>query len=176
MEINKVIKYKVPDSFQFAPFYFKDSVFKEFAEIKNAEEMINIEPFYFDMLHQLNIELLHVPWNSPERYVPFVLEQWKKLNSIIISGYKNRNTNKSAIIHALSLLTICLFWSNGKPVKSLHVKNMRISELKYKPVNCEERLRFVFQKPTQYHSYVQLQQLFTELEKIFSTAQVVKNK
>jgi hypothetical protein len=51
---------------------------------------------------------------------------------------------------------------------------MILSDLQRKPVNCEERLLFVINKPTQYHSFVQLQQLFDELEKIYYKAQTVK--
>ncbi|MGM0873956.1 MAG: YpoC family protein [Bacillota bacterium] len=169
-------EYQVPESFLYSPFYAKGTMFKRHNHDLDFEDIVRKEPFYFDMLYLLNVELTEVPWENSERSVPFVIEQWKELKSQLYGGFTQRKTNKqneSALIYSLSLFIICLFWTNEAPVKSLHVKDMILFDLKRKPVNCEERLLFVINKPTQYHSFIQLQQLFEELEKIYYKAQAV---
>lgn len=167
-------EYPVPKSFQVEPFFSKNTVFKSIDQRENIEQIVKKEPFYFDMLDLINEELIEVPWNHSDKNVSLCIEQWKELKPLIVASYSIRKPNKSAIIQSLALFILCLFWTNESSVKSLIVENMRINNLKYKPVNCEERILFIMEKPTQYHSFVQLKQLFDELEKIFYKVQALK--
>ena len=169
--------YQVPESFRYAPFYSIGASFTCNDHYVVLEQKVKAEPFYFDMLYSVGERLTEVPWEQLERSVPIVFKQWKELKPQLQKGFAQRKSskdNESALIHALSLFIVCLFWINETYVKGLHVKNMMISDLILKPVNCEERLAFVINKPTQYHPFVQLQQLFDELEKIFHKSQAIK--
>jgi hypothetical protein len=169
--------YQVPESFRYAPFYSTGKSFTCNDHYVELEHKVKAEPFYFDMLYLVGEKLTEIPWEQSERSIPIVFKQWKELKSQLQEGFTQRKSsthNESALIHALSLFIVCLFWTNETHVKGLHVKNMMISDLILKPVNCEERLAFVIDKTTQYHSFVQLQQLFDELEKIFHKGQAIK--
>ncbi|MBO1513823.1 YpoC family protein [Metabacillus bambusae] len=167
---NHSAEYKVPEAFLVAPFSTKRTTFK-MVDIVNFEDIIRKEPFYFDMLHLAsNQPCEDPPWKNSEVAVKAVIEQWKMLKPELQTSYAKRKTNlqvESASIQSISLFLLALFWSNHTPIKSLHVKDMMVSELNQKPVNCEERLLFILNKPSGYHSFIQLQQLFDELEKNF---------
>jgi hypothetical protein len=169
--------FQVPESFRYAPFYSTGATFTCNDDHVDLEQKVKKEPFYFDMLYVVGEKLTEIPWEHSERSVPVVFKQWKELQPQLQEGFIQRKSgkqNEPALIHALSLFIVCLFWTNETYVKGLHVKNMLISDLILKPVNCEERLLFVINKPTQYHSFVQLQQLFDEIEKIYHKGQAIK--
>ncbi|HHY73204.1 MAG TPA: hypothetical protein GX497_08250 [Bacillus bacterium] len=80
-----------------------------------------------------------------------------------------RNRNKQAafspmnkqIVNFLDLLNIIndMKFVNGGDI----LENME--KLDVKPINCKERLSFLMESPSHYHSFIQLSELFTELEK-----------
>jgi hypothetical protein len=169
--------YQVPESFRYAPFYSMDAIFICDDDYVDLEKKLKTEPFYFDILYLVGEKLTEVPWEYIERSIPAVFKQWKELKPQLQEKFTQRKSskqNEAAFIHALSLFIIGLFWTNETHVKGLYVRNMMISSLIQKPVNCEERLLFVIDKPTQYHSFVQLQQLFDELEKIYHRGRAIK--
>jgi hypothetical protein len=167
---NHCTEYKIPESFLIVPFATKRTTFKKLDMI-DFEDILRTEPFYFDMLHLVSNQLSEdPPWENSEITVKAVIQQWKMLEPDLQITYAKRKTNlevESASIQSISLFLLALFWANNTPIKSLNVKEMMVSELNQKPVNCEERLLFILNKPTGYHSFIQLQQLFAELEKNF---------
>jgi hypothetical protein len=167
---NDRAEYQVPETFLVAPFFTKRKTFKK-VELVDFEDIIRREPFYFDMLYFANNRLCEDhPWENSEVTVKAVIEQWKMLKPELQISYAMRKANlqvESISIQSISLFLLALFWTNNSPIKSLNVKDMMVSELNQKPVNCEERLMFILNKPTGYHSFIQLQQLFDELEKNF---------
>lgn len=168
---NHSTEYKIPESFLVVPFATKRTTFKKL-DMVDFEDILRTEPFYFDMLHLVSNQLSEEPpWENPEITVKAVIKQWKMLEPDLQISYAKRKTyleDESVSIQSISLFLLALFWANNTPIKSLNVKEMMVvSELNQKPVNCEERLLFILNKPTGYHSFIQLQQLFAELEKNF---------
>ena len=45
--------------------------------------------------------------------------------------------------------------------------------LKIKPINIRERLDYIIQNPNKFHSFIQLSELFVEMEKLFRKQQVL---
>jgi len=76
---------------------------------------------------------------------------------------KDGKTDQS-MIKGISLLFLMLFWVNRRPVNVAEWKG-RLPELEIKPLNVEERLSFIIKKPGAYFSYIQLEELFIELNK-----------
>ncbi|WP_338789338.1 YpoC family protein [Metabacillus sp. FJAT-53654] len=167
---NHDTEYKIPESFLVAPFSTKRTTFKKL-DMVDFDDILSKELFYFDMLHLVSNQLSKdPPWENSEITVKAVIQQWKMLEPDLQISYAKRKPNlevESVSIQSISLFLLALFWANNTPIKSLNVKEMMVSELKLKPVNCEERLLFILNKPTGYHSFIQLQQLFAELEKNF---------
>lgn len=175
MQNNNGSVFRIPETFLFQPFFNRLTFTAQHSDT-DIKTIIRNEPFYFDMLYHLDIELIQVPWLHTNLTIPIILEQWKEVKPIIIEGYSQRKGGRdyeAVQVHCLALFILCLFWINNKSVKSLTVKNMLLSELKIKPINCEERLSFIMSNPLKYHSFVQVTQLFEELEKSYYKQKVM---
>ena len=48
------------------------------------------------------------------------------------------------------------------------------NKLKVQPVNFMERYSFIIKKPSNYHSYIQLAQLYIEIEKLYVKKMITK--
>jgi hypothetical protein len=70
----------------------------------------------------------------------------------------------------------CLFGVNGYTVPELTNWQQEINHLRIKPINVSERLEFIMDKPNNYHSFVQLSQLFEEFTKQYYKSLVLRNK
>lgn len=169
MQLNNKSVFSVPESFLIEPFYNEPKRIRFFNHVP-LDEILKIEPFYFDMLELIKITVNERPWNNMVQSVPLVISHWEKTKLQLQENFAKKTfsiKNEALSIHGISLFIICLFWTNEKSVKSLEVKEMMIAELKCKPINCVERLLFIINKPSQYHSFIQLDQMFKEHEKIF---------
>ncbi len=69
-----------------------------------------------------------------------------------------------------------LYAVNDKHPKNKEELNKELDSLQYKPINVKERLEFIMKKPHQYHSFIQLTELFHELEKLNAKKQIIKQK
>jgi hypothetical protein len=165
-------KYKIPDVFRGKPFFQSQTHFVVL--YKEIKEILLEEPFYFDMLslHRKQ-DLEKSPWNHPEESVPVLFNIWKQMMLKVREGFKKRDKSdlqKKSLLKCLSLYIVCLHWMNRRSVQTNKVNAMSINTMLFKPVNCEERLQFIINNPYQYHAFVQLEQLFGELEKSFYKA------
>lgn len=129
-------------------------------------------PFLYETAFMNGQEALK-PWENPGRYLPEILQEWEKLKVELHEKYTARE--KSSIPEmmrkGIALFYELLFWCNHQPVD---LNKEQLTELTIKPINTPERLAFITSRPANYHSYVQLAELFIELQKIFSKEQVMK--
>ncbi|MCM3586537.1 hypothetical protein M3182_12410 [Mesobacillus maritimus] len=139
------------------------------------EQSLNQQyPFHHEIAYYSEIPYIR-PWETPEKSILILLTEWKsvkvELEQSISRGEKGKilTLMKRAII----LLFEFLFWTNKTPVL---FPMGTIHELKIKPMNCQERIEFILSKPSLYHAFVQLSELFNEQEKHFMKAQVLAKK
>lgn len=108
----------------------------------------------------------------------------------LISNWKKNRVELSNLFHnkqyelAVGPMKTCL----DDFTKSLYIVNNEqwnehksiefdIHNFRYKPFNVIERVRFIKDHPKQYHCYIQLNELFKEIEKIYAKAEIMeKNK
>ena len=83
---------------------------------------------------------------------------------------KRLRTNDSFAAHLLSVV----YWLNEQPVHSLNEMQINTNKLKVQPVNFMERYSFIIKKPSNYHSYIQLAQLYIEIEKLYVKKMITK--
>ena len=162
-----MIHFQVPAEFVHPLFYRKGDVI-------GVEEELSIDdvasfPFIFDMYQHNKISLNIEPWNHRDDSVKKIVNLWKIKQPAISSIHKERNKEKVMIEtpSAIALYISFLFWINGKPVSNLTNLLSEMDNLTWKPVNVIERLSFILNKPYLYHSFVQLNELFMETEKLF---------
>ncbi|MCZ0701888.1 hypothetical protein J2T56_000337 [Natronobacillus azotifigens] len=57
---------------------------------------------------------------------------------------------------------------------SMHLDQEALEQVKHKPINLSERLDYVDQNPSQYHAFIQLDALYTEVEKLAAKVEILE--
>lgn len=158
------------------PLYYAESEEVETGRF-NWQSSLTV-PFKYDIAYALGLAPSNLPWEHHTETVPLLFQLWKekevKLNTL--HDKRERSDVKVHVIGGIALLLQAIFWMNQVPVRSLADWEKEISQLPEIPVNIEERLDFVMKKPELYHSFIQLQQLFTESSKLFYKMQAIQKR
>ncbi|WP_338451827.1 hypothetical protein R4Z09_08140 [Niallia oryzisoli] len=122
-------------------------------------------PFLYDAAYFHGYETLK-PWEISARTVPAILAIWSSVKAELHEKFSLRD--QAAAIEpmkkGIGLFLEILYWSNQSPVLWKLNKTVLLDS---KPVNWEERLNFIVTYLNKYHSYIQLTELFSEMEKLF---------
>jgi len=142
-------------------------------EIYNREFLSDV-PLLYDAAYYNGIETLR-PWEESIHTVPAVLDKWGNMKAVLYEKFSIRD--QAAALYpmkiGIGLFLEILYWSNDQPVLWKQNRDIQLSN---KPVNWEERLEFILAYPTKYHSFIQLAELISEMEKIFVKRQMVMNR
>ncbi len=157
---------RIPTTF-LHPLFFQE---EEQVDIFEKEFPLAMKEFYF----YYDITEIDRPWERIEETIPIVLTQWDNLKQTIHQAFENRQRKKAKqpMVIGLSYMICALHWLNGKKVCSLLLEE----KLSIAPINYKERLQFIVERCDMYPSFVQLSQLFEELEKNFYKQLTMKNK
>jgi len=122
------------------------------------------DPFFLPEL-QAAYRGANKPWDSFDVWQPILISEWEQQKSIILNHVKIKNEKtEEAMIKGISILFLMLFWLNRQPINVANWQG-ELPQLEIKPLNIEERLSFIINKPGSYFSYIQLDELFVELNK-----------
>ncbi|WP_242214188.1 YpoC family protein [Bacillus cereus group sp. BfR-BA-01383] len=163
---------EIPKEFRCVPFFKESANSITYHTDKSFTEIIQNTYFIFD------IERQYEPWNEIEKSVPAMLHVWKSKHEEIAILFRNRKKQEAEdpmILFAAHLLSI-VYWLNGQPVHSLNEIQVNTNKLEVQPVNFMERYSFIIKKPSNYHSYIQLAQLYIEIEKLYVKKMITKKK
>ncbi|XCS12587.1 YpoC family protein [Aeribacillus pallidus] len=153
--------FHLPEQFQNTAFFDEESVYLHPTDF-----------FYYDLQYLAGMDDTR-PWEASEQFLPKLFKQWKEIQTEIQRTItKPFKMDRQKMMTGICLYIQLLYWLNEKPVHSLHLDE--IKKLDIAPVNIEDRLTFILKKPTQYHAYIQLNELFTETEKLFYKHQAIK--
>lgn len=105
------------------------------------------------------------PWEIHEQSISVLLEEWQKIKEILEKLFANRDQNQviSPMKKGISLFLEFVFWANGHP--AILSKGFEKDQFSIKPVNIIDRLEFIIQRPSLYHSFIQLAELMSEMNK-----------
>ncbi|WP_242142685.1 MULTISPECIES: YpoC family protein [unclassified Bacillus cereus group] len=167
---KKVVE--IPPEFQCEPFFKESETKIVYTCSQSFEELIQNTYFLFD------IEQKYQPWRKVEKSIPAVLQMWadKKENLSKLFKERKRNEAKAPMVHFSAYLLSILYWMNEKRISSLKDIKQNTEKLKLQPVNFMERYTFIIEQPNHYHSYIQLTQLYIEIEKIYAKNMMIKKK
>lgn len=124
---------------------------------KNKQDLFQ----YFHAHHPLvdentKTEMLFDTWNKQ------LLGELEKL-------YEERKVNDAFIpmCKGIILFLYALFFTNDQTIENFQIEHWKetMKHFQILPVNIFDRLDFIIEHPTQYHSFIQLKQLYTELIK-----------
>ncbi|KOP83206.1 hypothetical protein LIS82_18010 [Cytobacillus solani] len=154
------------------PFFFSanERMTVEKSQLQNM--VLNI-PFLYEAAFYANIEALK-PWQSHENSIPLIKSEWDTEKNKLEQIFTKRNY-KDAIVpmkKGIGLFLQFVYWANDQPVHF----GMPLSSksLKVQPVNLEERIGFIIQRPALYHSFIQLNELLIEMEKQYVKHMAIK--
>ncbi|MFD2445822.1 YpoC family protein [Bacillus sp. CGMCC 1.16607] len=108
-----------------------------------------------------------------ENHILLLLDQWSELKLKLIQLFENRDRKNTLgpMQEGIDLFLNFLSWSNDIVRDDL---SMNYSALHWKPVNVNERLEFIKQRPNLYHSFIQLVELMSEQEKQYRKKIAIK--
>ena len=129
-------------------------------------------PFLYEAAFDHGMDVLK-PWKIPDQTIPAVMNEWGKIKEELTIKFSNRDHAVGELMRkGISLFYEVLYWSNNQPA----VLDIPIYENLIKPINSGERLKFILSRMNNYHSFVQLTELFIEMEKLFWKQQVIMKK
>ncbi|MFX3622784.1 MAG: YpoC family protein [Ectobacillus sp.] len=166
---------QIPAAFQKAPFY----VGKKELQYEKMPFSQELEHFFFLYeIAALQGEEARKPWAEKEVAVPAVLESWKQHNGKIAHLFRERKRTeaKEPMVRYAAHFLSALYWMNDSRISSLEHMQEELEKLPVKPVNIAERIGFILEQPGHYHSFIQLSQLYEELEKLFAKMLLIQKK
>ncbi|WP_138417031.1 YpoC family protein [Aquibacillus sediminis] len=104
------------------------------------------------------------------------IAEWKRSKDTIATLYNERKY-KDAVEPMLQQVTAfkkALYEVNKKNDSSRETFQSDVKDFSYKPMNVTDRVTFIEENPEQYHCYIQLNELFMELEKIYARAEIME--
>lgn len=155
------------------PFFFPDG---SILLAIDHEATLNLEiPFMYEAAFFSGIEA-HKPWLHSSESISALLTEWEKVKEAIRIPLQKRD--KRSVIppmrKGIGLFLQFLHWANGQPTKLCPEIAYHLLEIK--PVNVQERLDFVMERPGLHHSYMQLRELMIELEKGYEKSIALKKR
>ena len=128
-------------------------------------------PFLYETAFYHGMDVLK-PWEIPDQTIPSVINEWGKIKEELTIKFSNRDHVVVELMRkGIALFYEVLYWSNDQPVV---LENGMDMNLAIKPINSEERLKFILSRMNNYHSFIQLTELFIEMEKIFWKQEIMK--
>lgn len=176
MEASNISIISLPESFRYPPFFSHNQMSVKADLHLPFEEAFEKLPFIYDILMH-NGSAKEKPWQNSSVFVPLLLEAWRKKEERLTACFRERTGKgkEEAMISSISFFIVFLFWANELPVESLNNKLKWLERLRVKPVNCMERLNYILENPLQFHSFIQVQQLFHELTKQYGKKEALRN-
>ncbi|WP_456278583.1 YpoC family protein [Bacillus sp. AK128] len=161
------------------PLFFSDSENTIEVPLENKRlsitELIKF-PFVYDILYHLKMDS-YKPWEDRKRAVDEVIRQWGDHSSKVreLFNLRQREEAKPLMIQSIAYYLLALAWTNNYPLESLVHWKEECNRYKTQPVNGAERLEYIINNPDHYHSFLQLTELFEELNKQFQLS-IIKQK
>ncbi|MGF2616830.1 hypothetical protein FZC84_20835 [Rossellomorea vietnamensis] len=163
--------YRLPEEVKH-PFFYMETDALVSIDDENADPLQPV--FCYEILFYNNVSLSVIPWEEPFS-IKKAEETWTELREQLNGVFAARTSDEVKVLmnKAAAHFIMYLFWTNEKPANPLKWKE-ELEVLSVKPVNVRERLEFVLNQPSLFHSYKQLDQLFIEQIKQFAKAQAVR--
>ncbi|ANB58170.1 hypothetical protein GFC29_1440 [Anoxybacillus sp. B7M1] len=147
------------------PLFFQEGEMIEKQEEIPFPHALKTVYFYYDI-----VDSAYVPWEKAEQTIPALLKLWNEEKAqlqVLFAEKRNRTLVQKPMVRGLSYFIMLLFWMNQSKVTQLRMWQKAVEALPLKPMNCMERLQFIFQRCDTYPSFVQLNELFEEAAKLF---------
>ncbi|MCY7734628.1 YpoC family protein [Bacillus safensis] len=144
-------------------------------EIKSDRvDILRANPLAYDLSSEpLTDEL---PWQGTEEFVPVMFELWNELKEKMLPRFQTRKSRceEDDMLQGIIGMIAMFYWIKGESVQTLEWELIKQETFPVVPINWTERLEFILLKPTQYHCFIQLDELYTELKKQYGKYEALK--
>ncbi|WP_221565147.1 YpoC family protein [Alkalihalobacillus sp. TS-13] len=158
---NRTIQ--LPDKF-IHPLFGNDDL--TYDETMNTVELMEV-PFLLDLLDETE----QFQQRNIDRSVlcTSLFERWReeKVEISKMFSQRNRQAARPKMIAGIRWFITLIYWTNKKKVKRLTHLKEELTLMEIQPVNLYERLSFLMGNPDHYQSFIQLSQLYDEIEKMW---------
>ncbi|MBD3858614.1 hypothetical protein IEE86_02630 [Bacillus sp. 28A-2] len=144
-------------------------------EVKGKRmDILRANPLAFDLSSEpLTDEL---PWQKTEEFVPVIFELWNELKDKMLPRFQTRKSRceEDDMLQGIVSMIAMFYWIKGERLQTLKWEDIKQETFPVAPINWTERLEFILLKPTQYHCFIQLDELYTELKKQYGKYEALK--
>lgn len=108
-------------------------------------------------------------------YVPFLFQIWNETKEAALPVFQTRKSrcDQNDMLKGIVCLIAAFHWTAGERVTSLDWSVLETKHFPAEPINWAERMAFILTKPTQFHSFIQLDELMTEMKKQYHKYEVM---
>ncbi|GLF91442.1 hypothetical protein Saga11_27010 [Bacillus safensis] len=128
-------------------------------------DILRANPLAYDLSSEpLTDEL---PWQKTDEFVPVIFELWNELKEKMLPRFQTRKSRceEEDMLQGIVSMIAIFYWLKGEKLQTLEWEDIKKETFPVAPINWTERLEFILLKPTQYHCFIQLDELYTELNK-----------
>ncbi|PCK20948.1 hypothetical protein CEY02_09990 [Bacillus pumilus] len=144
-------------------------------EIKGERiDILRLNPLAFDLSSEPLTDGL--PWQKTEEYVPLMFELWNELKEKMLPRFQTRKSRceEEDMLQGIISMIAMFYWIKGERFQTVEWVDIKQETFPVAPINWTERLEFILLKPTQYHCFIQLDELYTELKKQYGKYEALK--
>ncbi|MBB6603554.1 MULTISPECIES: YpoC family protein [Bacillus] len=137
-------------------------------------DILRDHPLAYDLSSEpLTDEL---PWQKTEEFVPVMFELWNELKEKMLPRFQTRKSRceEDDMLQGIVSMIAMFYWIKGERLQTLDWEHIKKEIFPVAPINWTERLEFILLKPTQYHCFIQLDELYTELKKQYGKYEALK--
>lgn len=138
------------------------------------KDMLRINPLAFDLSSEPLLD--EQPWQKTEEFVPLMFDLWNELKDNMLPRFQTRKSRceEDDMLQGIVSMIAMFYWIKGEKLQTVDWEQIKQQTFPVAPINWTERLEFILLKPTQYHCFIQLDELYTELKKQYGKYEALR--
>jgi len=138
------------------------------------KDILRINPLAFDLSSEPLLD--EQPWQKTEEFVPLMFDLWNELKDNMLPRFQTRKSRceEDDMLQGIVSMIAMFYWIKGEKLQTVDWEEIKQQTFPVAPINWTERLEFILLKPTQYHCFIQLDELYTELKKQYGKYEALR--
>lgn len=105
-----------------------------------------------------------------------MFDLWNELKDNMLPRFQTRKSRceEDDMLQGIVSMIAMFYWIKGEKLQTVDWEEIKQQTFPVAPINWTERLEFILLKPTQYHCFIQLDELYTELKKQYGKYEALR--